>query len=403
MSAAIFRPRVRAAVWLVVGLSAIATVVAIVWGGKLARPVPGPRDSYGGAPLGHRAFFETLEALGMHVMRERRGDFGGVRAPLLFIAPETTEAIVDGERRELGAALAERAEAGLASVVILPKWAWEGFGAASPDPGVEEILAVVLPGAVLGHTGELGAPMASTSASGPVGAYELTVPWLQWVQGGDAMVLLEHEGHALVVQRGDGVIVVTDPDLASNWNVHRADHAALLVDVLRAQGGTDAVAVDEVFHGHGERRSLANALGEHPTILITAQALLVLLLVVWIGSRRFGPARDLSATTHGPAESIAVSAFVLAEGRPVATLSARYVTELVAEVAERLGMPPGKSAVDQAAHVDRIAARRGLAVRATALLERARVMASGAPRSDALALAKDAHALRQRLLGNERT
>ncbi|MCZ7677615.1 MAG: hypothetical protein M5U28_02095 [Sandaracinaceae bacterium] len=213
MSAAVFRPGVRAAVWLVVGLSAIATVVAIMWGGKLARPVPGPRDSYGGAPLGHRAFFETLEALGMHVLRERRGDFAGVRAPLLFIAPETTEAIVDGERRELGAALAERAEAGLASVVILPKWAWEGFGSASPDPEAAAILAVVLPGAELGHTGELGAPMASASASGPMGAYELTAPWLQWVQGGDAMVLLEHEGHALVVQRGDGVIVVTDPDL----------------------------------------------------------------------------------------------------------------------------------------------------------------------------------------------
>lgn len=398
MSGDIFGPRVRAAVWLVVGISSIATIVAIVWGDKVARPVPGARDSYGAAPLGHRALFETLEALDMHVLRERRGDFARVRAPLVFIAPETTEAIVDGHERQLSNALDDRALAGLTSIVILPKWTDTGFGSAAPDPGAEDLLETVLPGAILGHRGELGAALEGRSASGPLGTYELALPWLQWMQGGNVEVLLEHEGHALVVRRGDGVIVISDPDLVSNWNLHRADHARLLVDVLRDAGATDTVAIDEVFHGHGERRSLASALGEHPTILITAQAIFVLLLLVWIGSRRFGPARDLSAPAHGPAESISVAAFVLAEGRPIATLAERYVGEIVADLAERLGLPPGRDSSARAAYIDRIAAQRGESARASTLLERARALASSAsPKNDALALAREAHALRERL------
>src|SRR5690606_11009654 len=37
----VLRPGVRAAVWLVIGLSIAGTVAAIVWGQKVARPVPG--------------------------------------------------------------------------------------------------------------------------------------------------------------------------------------------------------------------------------------------------------------------------------------------------------------------------------------------------------------------------
>ncbi len=124
MKGELLRPGVRAAIWIVVGLSVAATVGAIVWGQKVGQPVPGARDSYADAPLGTRALLETLEALGMHVLRERRGDFARVRAPVLFIEPEGTEAIVDGERVTLEDALRERADAGLASIVVLPKWSW---------------------------------------------------------------------------------------------------------------------------------------------------------------------------------------------------------------------------------------------------------------------------------------
>ncbi len=407
---AIFRPGLRAAVWIVVGISVIATIVAILFGGKLAQPVPGMRDSYAHGPLGNRAFVETLEALGMHVLREREGDFKNVRAPLMFVEPTMTEAVVDGERVGLGEAIDRRAEAGLASIVVLPKWrlAETGGGmAATPDSAAEDVLKILVPGARLEHSGEIDGRVLSASASGTMGSYTLALPWPQWIANSDGteVLLANSEGHALVVRCDDGVIVVSDPDLVHNWNLHRADNARVLVDVLGQLGASDTVALDEVFHGHGQRRSLASALGEYPTVLLTAHALFVLLLIVWIGSRRFGPPRDFVPLGKGPQESIAVSAFVLSEGRPITTLVERYVYSLVADLAERLGLEPGRSANEQAAHIDRIAKNRGETVFATALLANARTLAtasrSGNRPKNALALARAAHGLHARLLSRK--
>jgi hypothetical protein len=205
-----------------------------------------------------------------------------------------------------------------------------------------------------------------------------------------------------VVRRADGVLVVSDPDLVHNWNLQRADHARVALDVVREAGEGDAVAIDEVFHGHGERRSLGAALGEVPTVYVTAHALGVLLLVVWIGSRRFGRAQDLAKLGHGPAESIAVSAFVLSEGRPIETLAARYVHEQLADLAERLGLAPGRSPAEQAAHIDRVAARRGVEKPSAASLL-ARAGALGRSPAEALALCQAAHDLRGRLFAHARS
>jgi hypothetical protein len=390
----IFGPRTRAAIWIVTGVSVIATLAAVLGGPKVARPISTERDSYGAAPLGSRAFVETLEALGMHVLRERRGELGG-RAPLLLIEPESAEAIVDGERRELATTLSRRADQGLPTVLVLPKWSY-AYGEASPDPGAGEVLSIALPGATLDHEGAPTDPLTSSSASGSLGDYALSLPFVQTIQGASAEVLLARGEDALVVRRGDGLIVVSDPDLLHNWNLQRADHARLMLDVIRLAGADDAVTIDEVFHGHGEQRSLATALGERPTVFLTAQALLVVLLIVWIGSRRFGPPREAAPIGHGPAESIAVSAFVLAEGRPRATLAEAYVREVIAELAERLGLPPGQSIAAQAAHVDRIAARRGEETRAAALLARASALSRGDTRTP-LALARETQGFRRRM------
>lgn len=394
----VLRPGVRAAVWLVLGISTVATLVAILFQQRLSAPLPGARDSYGEAPTGHRALLETLTALGMHVIRERRGDVERIETPILYLEPEGAEAIVDGQRIELGAALEARATAGLPSIVVLPKWTY-AEGTASLDPEASTVLEAVLPGSGLRFSEREGDAMTGAPANGPLGAYEVAIPYRQWIEGGSATVLLDVDGQPLVLERYDGVLVVSDPDLVHNWNIHRADHARLMLDLIRHVGGEDTVVIDEVFHGHGERRSLASALAEPPAVWVTAQALLLLGLVVWMGSRRFGPARDLTPTVHGPAESIAVSAFVLAEGRPLERLTESYVHALLAELAERLGVPPGKSPREHAAHIDVVAARRGETVRASALLERAEILGrTRAARADAMNLAREAHAFRTRLL-----
>lgn len=393
MSTGVLRPGVRATVWFLLGLSVVGTLAAILYGQQLAQPTPHSRDSYTVEPLGNRALLETLEALGVHVLRARRGDFAQVQAPLLFIEPEA-EALVDGVYLPLDAALAARTDAGLASIVILPKWRWEG-GKAFPDDGAQAIVDAVLPGAALVHAQALHVPPKRESATGTLGEYGVSLPWMQTLNAPDVETLLSHQGRALVVRRPDGVVVVSDPDLAHNWNLHREDHAAILFEVLRDAGAGDSVAFDEVFHGHAERRSLGAALGQFPAVLLSAHGLALVLLVVWIGSRRFGRPQDLPPPRHGPAESIAVSAFVLAEGRPLGPLAARYVHAQLADLSARLGLAPGRPPSEQAAHIDRVAAQRGEEPRAAALLARAD---AGPTKSDALRLAQDAHQLRARIL-----
>ncbi|HJL30756.1 MAG TPA: hypothetical protein RMI62_16880, partial [Polyangiaceae bacterium LLY-WYZ-15_(1-7)] len=65
----VFSPRMRRFVLVLLFLSAGAVVATLLYGARLVTPSPGEADSYGGGPLGHRAFAETMEALGWHVMQ----------------------------------------------------------------------------------------------------------------------------------------------------------------------------------------------------------------------------------------------------------------------------------------------------------------------------------------------
>jgi hypothetical protein len=387
-----FGPRARAFVWLATGISTIAIVVVILKGASLEQPVPTPHDSFGGGPLGSRAFVETLEALDLHVLRAREGNFTSLRAPLIFIEPDATDAVVDGQRRQLADVLDERDQRGLVSVIVLPKWSMVDGEAVPAGEHAQEILDVVMPGATLVHSGGMSSAPVRTTVRGSLGELTIEVPWLQLIEGAEGILATE-EG-ALVAYAGNH-LVVSDPDLLHSWNLHRADHARLWRVLIEHLGATDTIAIDEVFHGHGARRSLAAALGEVPAVYLTAHALLLLAIVVWAGSARFGRARDLDPPRHGPSEAIEVSAFVLAEGQPIARLTESYVRELIADLALRLGHAHGRPPAEQIAHVDGIAARRGEGQRAEMLLRRAQAL--GKDPRPALSVARDAHGLYLRL------
>lgn len=400
-SASVFSPLARRLVWIVAGVSAIGTVIAILFGARVAEPTPTERDSFTHGPVGHRAFVETLEALDVHVVREQRGPFGDVRAPMLFVEPGL-EATVGDERLALDDAIAAQVAGQRETIVVLPKWRWApGLpGRAVPDDAAADVLAAVLPGATLAYDGAPTDELREREARGTLGHYQVTVPWPQLIVSSTAEVLLSTAHGAVAVRRADGVIVVSDPDLLHSWNLHRGDHALFWSDLITHHLSTDTVAIDEVFHGHFARPSLGAALAAWPTVTITAQVLLLALLVVLLGSARFGPIRARSALGRGPAESIAVSAHVLGEGRPIGALTDAYVRAQIADMAERLGLPPGKTPAEQARHVDAVAKRRGETPDAERLLAAATSAAAseGARATESMALARRAHALRERLL-----
>lgn len=396
-------PRARRVVIFVAFASAVGFLVTLLYGKQLMAPAAGQRDSYGAGPLGHRAFAETFERLGYFVAQNRGARFDGTQSPMLFLEPQE-KGRAGGFEHRLEEALASRSEAGLPTLVVLPKWQL----APSPD-GVPLLIhdpvasfsvlgALTMPGDlhVVSGTGE-------RRLEGTLGSFRIDVPSLQVFTriGAYDEVLLDDAEGAVVVRTDTGAIVVSDPDAFHNYDFHRADHAALAFAILQVLGIEDTLVIDETFHGHGVTYSLGEALGEFPAVLLVIQALLLMFLVVMLGSSRFGPPTMDPPMGHGPQEAIAVAASVLSQGRGVSLLAHEYVRELVLDLHSRLGLPEHPSIDEQATRIDQVAQQRGALPRAVLLLARSRALT---PKSVAntWALVQDAHAFRTELLAPAR-
>lgn len=402
----IFSPKVRRAILLALFVSAAAALATLLYGARFVTPQAGPTDSYGSGPLGHRAFAETMEHLGIHVLQNRGDRYDRGTAPLLLLEPGL-EARVEGRLRRLSDALASRRASGLPTLVVPPKWTFEvglvADGAASPvdDGAIKSVLAAALP------TGELLSIARHEDTEGHhrleglLGDFTVEAPELQVLPTppASATVLLESELGAVVLAAADGTVIVSDPDLVHNYNFHRADHAALwlaLIDRMQA----DTLVIDETFHGHGNVLSLKEALGQFPAILLVAHGLMLLLLVFAMGGRRFGPPLGEPRRAHGPQEAIAVAASVLADGQPIGLLAYHYVLETFEDLRRRLDLAAAPSPDTLAERLDALAHERHLPPGAAKLLRRARALDPRGRRvhHEAWAIARSAHQLRERML-----
>lgn len=401
----IFSTGARRALLTLLALSSLATIVALLYGARMVSPKAGPTDSYGAGPIGHRVLAETLEAVGFHVLQNRGDDFTRASAPLFFLEPGR-DARVDGRLRWLADAISARGDRGLPTLVVLPKWRFSDLGDGSVVPVSDATLADVenacfrMQGAGLSVTRRDADHPTRTHLLGTLGDFEVDVPQLMSLPEvpAGAEVLLQSEEGAVVLRAADGTLVLTEPDLLHSFNLHRADHAALLMAVLDELGG-DAVVIDESFHGHGHRLRLTEALGKFPAILIVVQLMLVIVLLVAFGSRRFGPPLEGSVGRFGPQEAIAVTASVLAQGQSLAQLARHYVRAVIDDLHHGLGLPEVADRAMRADAVDAVAKLRRASVRARPLLDEVEALKDTRPsHAAAWRLARSAQRLRRELL-----
>jgi hypothetical protein len=397
---AAFTDRTRSIVIGLACLSLFATIAVLVFGRQLAPPPAQPRDSYGRGPLGHRAWVETLSALGVHVVRWTRPDYDDVSAPLFVIEPEASEYTApDGTHISLGELCESRSSLGRMTVIVLPKWTIGMLGSIGPE----------LPGRVQGTLD--GTPFAGTqivwprhitatrdeiTASSPtLGDRHLEIPWPQTVVGA-VPVLTGPTGSFIVSHTDARTFLIADPDLLHNFDVQRADHAALAHDFVTEVLHADTIVVDEVFHEHVETRSLAQAFAHFPGALALVHGTMLVLVVLLYGRKRFGPPRPMPAPYgRGPREVIEVASGVLASGQSIERLAPRYVEQVILDAHRRLGLSEGKTLAQKAAALDALLVRRGKLADATRLLE----TSQSATRDTALPIATRAAHLRESLLG----
>jgi hypothetical protein len=159
-------------------------------------------------------------------------------------------------------------------------------------------------------------------------------------------MLLSPEG-MLIGDRRIGnrrIVVLSDPDILSNFALTRGDNSVLavsLIQQLRAGHADGNVIFDELIHGFAPRPfSLLNILFQFPFVLVTVQLAAAVALLIWAATARFGAPLDVDpALAAGKRSLIDTGARLLTQAGRIPDLSARYIEAVIADTARTLRTP----------------------------------------------------------------
>jgi hypothetical protein len=87
------------------------------------------------------------------------------------------------------------------------------------------------------------------------------------------------------------VIALADPGLLDNRSLRKGDNARLALNLLLVDRGRGQVLVDEYYHGYGRASSVFGHLAGSNIMSPLVQALILLMVYVAAGGRRFGRPR----------------------------------------------------------------------------------------------------------------
>jgi hypothetical protein len=360
----------RTLVWLLgVGSASFLLAMALIAFGEDLLPTSTVEaNAYSESAIGHKAFVETLEQLGIPVLVSR-GDSMLKAGPsdLLIVAEPPAEMKDDAYLLELLSA--DRV------LFVLPKWraardptnpSWAGQVARLSSTHVNEVLSIVAPGYTVRPE-----PMSVDWKPGRFGrGATLTEP--QLIVSERLTPIIDGSLGQLLGEVADShgqTWVVSDPDLLSNRGLQKGDNAIIAVGIIQAllpEGGT--VIVDEVIHGFRRDPSVWRALFEFPIILITINALAAAAILIWAATGRFGSPTPVEPPLKAGKETlIGNAAGLLQFGGHAGEILARYLTLTFGDVARRVHAPAqlADGALDQ--WLDRIGKVRNVQNAAAAL------------------------------------
>ena len=394
-------------IWLLaVGLASFAgTVLLAVFGADLL-PLRSPGGhAWSVSAIGHRAFAETLRGLAIPVVisRHRPAETAGATGLLVVAEPSLEHA--------------DLVLAGAAQVLlVLPKWT----GPANPDkPHWLESAKLLAAADVETVARRVLADAAVVRSDGPVpldasrfaGRPDLAHPQLlraarlRPIIAGDGGILL---GEVSGGMSGDGsrVWVLSDPDLIANHGLRRGANAAVavaIVEALRPAGG--AVVFDATVHGFARPPDLWRELFSFPLVLVTVQALVAAVILVWAAAGRFGAPEPPPAPRKGGRGTLIDSAGgLLATAGHLRPLVRRYLEATTRDVARRLHAPRTLDDAGTARWLERVGELRGLGPEDARLpADAAAYLQTARPDSHRLlGLARRLHQWKRTMLGDMR-
>jgi hypothetical protein len=327
--------------WLVaIGvLSLVSFVVLIVWldPGELVDSAG--NDTFSRSAVGHHAFLELVRRLDIPVTVSRfeSGRRAGDTALLVLLEPSE-------EADEIGRTL----DGAKHALIALPKW-WGLRDRDRPshvrrvelviDSSVEEVLeGAGAPGSVVRSK---AAPLefdGEFPGRGPL------LPIAQLVRSEHLVPLVSSSRGTLLGRiRGTSHYVLSDPDVLANHGLHHPGNAvftAWMLDLVRR--GDRPVVVDETLHGHERRPRLWRSLFDFPLVLAFAHGLVVLVLLLWAATGRFGPPEG-PEPAHAAGKRVLTdnTAALLAEGPHAPLVLQRYLDTRIRRAGAAFGAPGG--------------------------------------------------------------
>ncbi len=352
-------------VGLAVGSFTVGVVLA-VFGPAIATPRSAGADSYSRSAVGFDGLVKALEALDVPVLVSRNASARkAARAGvLLLLAPRDT---TGAESREVR--LEDEVDRAGFALLVLPKWdvredprhrGWVSRVETKSTSEVEAVLASVgiqaqvrraPPGRTGGAEGHLD--VVPTFAPGAI---------VQTVEGHDLEPLVWTADGSVLARSNErpGLLVLSDPDLLSNAGLYRGDNLRFVLAALEsARDGFDTVVVDETLHGYVESPSLWHELGRFPMVLVLLHLVLVLGVLLWAATGRFGsPRRVEPGLAPGTAFLVDRAAALLGQERLSGAAVERYLDGVLRRTARALGAPPGLVGPDLERWLDHVASSR---------------------------------------------
>jgi hypothetical protein len=302
--------------WSIPAVAFVVLAILVVLGGGSQEHV-GTSSTYDASPEGVRAAYLLLGELGYPVERSKRPASGTVRWVLF---PTHAQRDVD----------------------LLHRWLRDGgkLFLADTSGKLAEKMDIALQIDQVSQAGDQQAASGLGITQLHGGSTRVSWPG----QAGRVEVSAGGEPFITVYRRGRGELWLANrPDFLRNKFIGKADNGVLVCRLAERMLGPTAgrVDVDEYFHGMRDRPGATELLLQPPTVWVTAQALIVMGLVLWHVVPRFGRIPPASKTTRrSKAEFLEAMAILLDRKGDQGDAFRTMRDDLVREIGHDLGLPP---------------------------------------------------------------
>lgn len=347
-------------------------------------------DAFSRSAIGHGAFVETLERLGIAV------DIGRFRtarssqpADLLVIAAPPDA----GSLGNLFDSLDRYRQSAGNVLLVLPKWQgrrdrnqprWIASMELLPEPRVVAILRRAMLNTGGPRDGRIVRPGSTLWTDSSLDGLRPDIDQPQLLSYIGLQAIVGSPDGALIanMQRGRRTLwVLSDPDLIDNQGIGRNDNAALALRLIEAALPTGGrVIFDETIHGFERPPSLWRALLNPPFLPAALAGAVAVAALAWAATRRFGaPLPSPRVQPGGKASLIASSGDLVLHGGHRHAVLAAFAAILARDVERRLHIPSGLNDADRAAWLRRLSTVRKTTIDGPTLLRQAADSAGSRP------------------------